>query len=259
LRAGAGKPDWAVLRARQGSFNCWLNGPTNNSFLIQKSPNLLNWFPVSTNTIPASGSVLASDTNSVFSSRQFYRATLQVPNPFLSALQLYLSLDSRDTVGAVAYNRAGPPFYLAAVYNAPMQTVGQVFEGLSFDGSTQYLETPALNLYTSTATFLAWVKRNGAQIDYAGIVFCRGGSTTSGLDCGASGDLRYHWNDEAGTYNYRSGLIPPDGQWALAALVVTPARRCFTWAPPTASSKPGPVLTRMGSRRSTRRWTLRAT
>ncbi len=139
-------------------------------------------------------------------------------------LKLHLTLDSRDTVGNVTYDRAGPPFQDGTLYGAPTATSGQVYEGFQLNGSSQYISSPAMNLSGNAATFLAWVRRNGTQISYAGLVFTRG-STVMGLDLrGTSNQVGYHWNDEAGTYNYVSGLTLPDGQWVLAALTVASNR-----------------------------------
>jgi hypothetical protein len=91
-----------------------------------------------------------------------------------------------------------------------------------FDGtSASILTSPAMGLNTNAVTITCWVKRNGAQIDFAGLVFTRGG-TVHGLDMSASGELRYHWNDTQ--YGWSSGLITPDGQWAFVALVVEPTK-----------------------------------
>ena len=142
-------------------------------------------------------------------------------------LKLYLSFDNRDTVSTNTYDRSGPPFHDGALYNSPTQVAGPVYEALSFNGTSSYVETPALNLNTPRATLLAWVKRSGSLSSYAGIVFSRG-STAVGLDVrGTSNQLGYHWNNEAGTYNYVSGLTLPDGQWVLAALTVETNRAIF--------------------------------
>ena len=143
-------------------------------------------------------------------------------------LKLYLSFDNRDTVGTNTYDRSGPPFHDGALYNSPTQVAGPVYEALNFNGTSSYVQTPALNLNTPRATLLAWVKRSGSLSSYAGIVFCRGGATISGLDVrGTSNQLGYHWNDSASTYNYVSGLTLPDGQWVLAALTVETNRAIF--------------------------------
>jgi photosystem II stability/assembly factor-like uncharacterized protein len=89
-------------------------------------------------------------------------------------------------------------------------------------GSSDFASSPALNANTNTFTVSAWIKREGPQAANAGIVFCRGGNTTAGLNFGNNNELRYHWND--GFWSWNSGLMVPDGEWAHVALVVRPDR-----------------------------------
>jgi len=91
---------------------------------------------------------------------------------------------------------------------------------LQLDGVNQYATIPALNLNSNTVTITAWIKRNGTQNDWGGIVFCRGGNTTAGISIRSSNELRYHWND--GGYNWSSGLTVPDNDWTHIALVASP-------------------------------------
>jgi len=95
-------------------------------------------------------------------------------------------------------------------------------QAIQLDGAGDYLvANQALNLNSNTVTLMAWVKPNGPQNDWAGLVFCRGGNTTAGMSLRATGnELRYHWND--GGYNFGSGLQLPDNQWSHVAMVVTP-------------------------------------
>jgi hypothetical protein len=47
--------------------------------------------------------------------------------------------------------------------------------------------------------------------------------TANGMNYTSSGNtLGYHWNDDANTYNWDSGLTPPIGQWSFVALVISP-------------------------------------
>jgi photosystem II stability/assembly factor-like uncharacterized protein len=92
---------------------------------------------------------------------------------------------------------------------------------LQLDGNGDYVAAGrALNLNSNTVTLMAWVKPNGTQNDWAGLVFCRGGSTTAGMSLRTNNELRYHWNDSG--YNFSSGLLLPDNQWSHVAMVVTP-------------------------------------
>ncbi len=96
---------------------------------------------------------------------------------------------------------------------------------LQTSGTNGLVAIPALNLNANQVTMECWIKRNGPQSSYAGVLFHRGsaGGTATGIDfVGTSDTLGYHWNDQADTYNWSSGLIPPDGEWAYVALAVSP-------------------------------------
>ncbi|HRI60746.1 MAG TPA: T9SS type A sorting domain-containing protein [Saprospiraceae bacterium] len=94
-------------------------------------------------------------------------------------------------------------------------------QALALDGSGDYaVATQNLNLNSNTMTLTAWIKRQGAQNDFAGILFARGGNTTSGLSIGADNQLHYHWNNTG--YGFNSGLVVPEGEWVHVALVITP-------------------------------------
>jgi hypothetical protein len=93
-----------------------------------------------------------------------------------------------------------------------------------FNGSDTSVSVPALNLDTNAVTITAWIKRSGSQASWSGLFFCRAGTTASGFHFGTGNELRYTWNGSGSTYNYNSGLVPPDGQWTFVALVIEPAR-----------------------------------
>ena len=85
------------------------------------------------------------------------------------------------------------------------------------------------NLNTTNVTITAWIKPSTTEAPQNGLVFCRGSGTVAGLDYGgtpnaatSSYNLGYHWNDEAGTYNWDSGITAPQDQWSFVTLVVTP-------------------------------------
>jgi hypothetical protein len=103
------------------------------------------------------------------------------------------------------------------------ETANTVFEP---SGTNGVVAIPPLNLNTNTVTMECWLKRNGAQVSYAGVIFHRGGSgTATGLDFhDVSNDLGYHWSDQGNTYGWDSLLSPPDGVWTYAALAVAPSQ-----------------------------------
>ncbi|HOY07424.1 MAG TPA: T9SS type A sorting domain-containing protein [Saprospiraceae bacterium] len=96
-------------------------------------------------------------------------------------------------------------------------------KSLLLDGVGDYA-TPAtnLNLNSNTVSMTAWVKRNGAQTNFSGLVYARGGSTSAGLSISSLNELRYTWDDVAGTYNFDTKFVIPDNTWTHIALVVSP-------------------------------------
>jgi hypothetical protein len=88
-----------------------------------------------------------------------------------------------------------------------------------FDGSNDYVQCTG-SLTVTAATFVTWIKRNGSQGTYDGILFSRGTNTT-GMNFFSSNQLGYHWNDSSSTYNWSSGLTIPDATWCMIAVSVT--------------------------------------
>ncbi len=82
-------------------------------------------------------------------------------------------------------------------------------------------QASALNITTNTLTLCCWIKPNGVQSSYTGLIFSSNAGAT-GLAYYQTGTLGYTWRDEGGSYNYNSGLTIPTGVWSHVALVVTP-------------------------------------
>lgn len=127
-------------------------------------------------------------------------------------------------------------------------------------GTNGQVLIPPLDLDINTVTFECWLKRNGNQPSYAGLLMHRtsAGSGACGLGFHAgSNHLGYRWNDAANTYDWDSGLLPPDGQWTYAALTISPAQAVLSMFDGTTwSAATNPVshavqafsgLTRVGS------------
>ncbi|MCP3904868.1 MAG: hypothetical protein GY715_14675 [Planctomycetes bacterium] len=135
-----------------------------------------------------------------------------------SALAGYWPLDDvgAEIADATGYGHDG------SVVGAPTEATGVIGGAIAFDGVGDAVGIPPLHLDTDEITISAWIRRSGSQPSFAGVVFCRGGSTTAGISCGSANELRYHWNDAAATYGWNSGLVVPDDTWAFVALVVEP-------------------------------------
>lgn len=142
------------------------------------------------------------------------------PAAIYSGLRGWWKLD--ESSGSVADDTTGRP-QDGTLVNSPAWTTGINGGGLSLNGTSQSVSIPNLNQNTNTVTISAWVKRNGSQSQWAGIVFDRG-TAVSGLNFGTANELRYHWNDSSGSYNFNSGLTVPDNTWTFCAVVVEAAK-----------------------------------
>jgi hypothetical protein len=90
---------------------------------------------------------------------------------------------------------------------------------LIFDGNDSITCTGTTTV--TSATFLCWIRRNGTQGTYDGIIFSRSTNVT-GMSFFESNQLGYTWNNTVSTYNWASGLTLPDLTWCMVALSVTP-------------------------------------
>jgi hypothetical protein len=89
-----------------------------------------------------------------------------------------------------------------------------------FDGANDFVQ--CLGSITATAaTFITWMRRNGPQGGYAGILYSRS-ATATGIDFfGTTNKIAYTWNNAVNTYSWDSGLTIPDLTWCMVAVSVT--------------------------------------
>lgn len=137
-----------------------------------------------------------------------------------------------ETAGPTAYDTMGSfngtaegglAFGVPGVTNAPFTGFESANLAAQFDGTDSDINVPAMNLNTNAVTILGWFNLDGNQTDWSGVVFCRSGSTTSGVNfAGTTDELGYTWNNSSGTYNWNSGLIAPTNAWTFFALAVSP-------------------------------------
>ena len=147
--------------------------------------------------------------------------TIEELNPVVTTgLQLYL-----DAGNASSYPGSGTAWTdLSGNSRDGTLTNGPTYSGTNggsivFDGSNDYVQCTG-SLTVTAATFVTWIKRNGSQGTYDGILFSRGTNTT-GMNFYTSNQLGYHWNDSSSTYNWSSGLTIPDATWCMIAVSVT--------------------------------------
>jgi hypothetical protein len=88
-----------------------------------------------------------------------------------------------------------------------------------FDGTNDFVQCTG-SVTATEATFIAWIRRNGTQGQYDGVLFSRGTSVT-GMQFQSSNQLGYIWNNAVNTYNWNSGLTVPDLTWCMVAVSVT--------------------------------------
>jgi hypothetical protein len=88
-----------------------------------------------------------------------------------------------------------------------------------FDGTDDVVQCSG-SLTATAATFVAWIRRNGDQGTYDGILFSRGTNVT-GMQFQSSNQLSYNWNNAVNAYTWQSGLTVPDLTWCMIAVSVT--------------------------------------
>ena len=92
-----------------------------------------------------------------------------------------------------------------------------------FNGTDSSIAIPPLAITTTNFTITGWVKRNGPQNNWSGLVFTRSSGRGVGVMV-VNNALRFGWNDDGIDYNWNSGLALADGQWTFFALTIEPAR-----------------------------------
>jgi len=84
-----------------------------------------------------------------------------------------------------------------------------------------YAQIPNLELsQVNEFTISAWVKLNGNQNEFSGIVMADGNA--AGLNFRGTNELGYHW--PGGQWWWESGLFVPLGKWCYVVMTVSPTR-----------------------------------
>ncbi len=143
----------------------------------------------------------------------------------------FLAHFAMDEVAGTVANDSSAYLRHATLENGPNWNPGLINGGIALDGVDDRLTADALDVSTANFTITGWVKRDGDQTGWAGLVFCRGGNTVAGLNFGNANELRYHW--DGGQWPWNSGLVVPDGVWTFVALAVTPTAATIYMDPGT--------------------------
>lgn len=147
------------------------------------------------------------------------------PSAFHAGLVGWWKLDEPN--GAEAIDSAA--LNNGTLVGQPSRVTGISGAGVRVNGSTQSVRLPVQTPANSMVTVSAWIKREGAQVNYAGIAFTRDNGANGLNFRGTTNQLGYHWN--SGQYNFASNLTVPDGVWTFCALVVEPAKATLYMKP----------------------------
>ena len=95
----------------------------------------------------------------------------------------------------------------------------------TFDGTDDYLEAAnnySSDIVTNAATFVAWIRRDGTQDNWAGFMFDREGQSICGMHFyEGEHTIGYHWNNSGNTWGWDSEVSIPDATWCMVALAVS--------------------------------------
>ena len=89
-----------------------------------------------------------------------------------------------------------------------------------FDGTDDFVQCSG-SLTATAATFVIWIRRNGPQDDFDGIIYSRSATATGLSFFGTTNKISYTWNNAVDTYTWDSGLTIPDLTWCMVAVSVT--------------------------------------
>jgi len=89
-----------------------------------------------------------------------------------------------------------------------------------FDGVNDFVQCSG-SITATAATFVIWIRRNGPQNDFDGIIYSRSATATGISFFGITNKISYTWNNAVNTYSWDSGLTIPDLTWCMIAVSVT--------------------------------------
>ena len=140
-----------------------------------------------------------------------YESTVLLQNPAAYYRYNTTAEDSSTDPNLGYLDLSGAEFYDAYTRGVPGPDLpGFESDNKSVEYRGGYSTLPSLNLLTSEATILAWVKVPPTHPNYAGLVFNRGdgNSTTTGLDLKGADtfQLGYHWSNHSSSYSFQSAL-----------------------------------------------------
>lgn len=92
---------------------------------------------------------------------------------------------------------------------------------LSSSGSNHHFRSDHdLDFSSNTLTLSCWLKPDGIQDDYTGLIFNDG--TSAGLNLRSNNEVGYHWSGGGTHWGWSSGLSIPADEWSFVSIVFSP-------------------------------------
>lgn len=91
--------------------------------------------------------------------------------------------------------------------------------------SQHFRSTNDLAISSNTMTLMAWIKPDGIQDAYTGIIF--NDDSGAGMNLRPNNELGYHWSGGSTHWAWSSGLEVPSGEWSFVVMVITPSNITF--------------------------------
>ncbi|MEM9836193.1 MAG: LamG-like jellyroll fold domain-containing protein [Bacteroidota bacterium] len=88
-----------------------------------------------------------------------------------------------------------------------------------------FRSSQALDVTTNTLTLMAWVKPDGIQDAYTGLIF--NDNSGAGLNVRNNNEIGYHWSGGSTHWAWSSGVNVPEDEWSFVAMVVRPTSITF--------------------------------
>ncbi len=172
-------------------------------------------------------SLSAAEVKALYNNSGATKINSSQTNLVTGGLVGYWSFNGADISGTTAYDRSASGNN-GTMTGGPTKVAGKVGQALSLNGSSQYVDIPALNITTSNATFAGWIySRVSTQSLSAGIIYSRHAGHPVGMtyDVDEGTELAYTWNDgDSATWNFDSNLVIPANEWVYTAVAIEPTK-----------------------------------
>lgn len=106
---------------------------------------------------------------------------------------------------------------------SPQAVAGQSLLCAGQDG--HFISSEALNITSNNMTLMAWIRPEGIQDEYTGLLF--NDAVAAGMNLRPNNELGYHWPGGSTHWAWSSGLQVPADEWSFVVMVITPERITF--------------------------------